>query len=47
MVLLSKLYGQILVELKGNLNDYKIFLGGDIGFKLSQILSNDVVKTFR
>ena len=44
MVVLSKqqLYGQILVELEENLNDCKILLGGDIGFKLSQILSNDV-----
>ena len=49
MVVLPKqpLYGQILVVLEENLNDCKILLGGDIGFKLSQILSNDVVKTFR
>ena len=49
MVVLSKqpLYGQILVELEENWNDYKILLGGDIGFNLSQILSNDVLKTFR
>ena len=49
MVVLSKqpLYGQILVELEENWNDCKILLGGDIGFKLSQIFSNDVEKTFR
>ena len=49
MMMLSKqpLYGQVLVELKENWNDCKILLGGDIGFKLSQILSNDVAKTFR
>ena len=49
MVVLSKqpLYGQILVELEENWNDCKILLGEDIGFKLSQILSNDVLKTFR
>ena len=49
MVVLSKqpLYGQIVIELEDNLNDCKILLGGDIGFKLSQILSNDVANTFR
>ena len=49
MVVLSKqpLYGQILVELEENRNDFKILLGGDIGFKLSQILSFDVAMTFR
>ena len=43
----QQLYGQILVELKENLNDCKILLGGDIDFKLSQILSNGVTKTFQ
>ena len=49
MVVLSKqpLYGQNLVELEEIWNDFKILLGEDIGFKLSQILSNDVLKTFR
>ena len=49
MVVLSKqlLYDQILVEFEENRNDCTILLGGDIGFKLSQILSNDVVKTFK
>ena len=42
---LNLLYGQILVEFKENLNDSKIFLGGDVGFTLSQIPSNDVAKT--
>ena len=48
MVVLSKqtLYGQIIVELEENWNDCKNFLGGDIGFKLSQVLSNDVEMTF-
>ena len=41
------LYGQNLVELKENWNDCKILLGGDIGSKLSQILSDDVAKTLR
>ena len=43
----QQLYGQILVELEENWNDCKILLGGDIDSKLSQILSNDVAKTFR
>ena len=49
MVVLLKqpLYGQILVELEENQNDCRRLLSGDIGFKLSQILSNDVVKTFK
>ena len=49
MVLLLKqqLYGQILVELVENQNACKNFLGGDIGFKLPQILRNDVAKTFK
>ena len=49
MVVLSKqpLYGQILVELLENWNACKILLGEEIGFKLSQILSNDVAKTFK
>ena len=49
MVVLSKqpLHGQILVDLEENRNDCRILLGGDIGFKLSQILSNDVEKAFR
>ena len=49
MVVLSKqvIYGQILDEYGKNWNDCKIFLGGDIVFKLSQILSNDVAKTIQ
>ena len=49
MAVLSKqpLYDQTLVELVENRNDCKIFMGGDIGFKLSKILSNDVVKAFK
>ena len=49
MVIFMKqpLHGQILVELEENWNDNKILLGGDIGFKLSQILSDIVKKTFR
>ena len=48
IVILSKqpLYGQILVELEEYRNDCKILLDGDMGFKLSQIISNDVEKTF-
>ena len=44
MVVLPKqpFYGQILVELEENLNDCKILLGEYIGFKLSQIFSNDI-----
>ena len=40
-------YGKIIVELKKKLIDSKIILDGHIRFKLSQILSNDVAKTFR
>ena len=49
MVVLSKQprYGQILVELEENWNDFKILLGGYGGFKLSQILSNNEAKTLR
>ena len=49
MVVLSKqpLYGQILVELEKIEMTVKSFLSGDIGFKLSQFLSNDVAKAFR
>ena len=49
MVVFSKqqFYGQILVELKENWNDCKILFGEDIGFRVSQILSTGVAKTFR
>ena len=43
----QSLYGEKPVESVENLNDFKIFLGKDIGFKLSQILSNDIAKTFK
>ena len=45
MLLKQPLCGQILVELVENGYDYKIFLNGDICFKPSQILSNNVAKT--
>ena len=43
----QQLCSEILVEFVDNWNDRKIFLGEDIGFKLSQLLSNDLAKTFK
>ena len=37
----------ILAELVENRNNCKILFSEDIGFTLSQIVSNDVAKTFR
>ena len=40
----TALYGQIPILFVHNENDCKIFFGGHIGFKLSQIFSIDVTK---
>ena len=43
----QSLYGEKPIESVENLNEFKNGFSGNIGFTLSQILSNDVAKTLR